>query len=599
LPPIQIQKYAAEAPLEGNPVPWLLQHLLLFVGPPLFVTSSTSPLLQSWFARAGHPRSRDPYFLSMASNAGSLIALLAYPFLVEPYLGVRQQAYGWTALYLVYLVLIVGCAPWRAREAEMAGSVPEPVGPRPSVRERLGWLALSFIPSSLLAGTTFYLSELISVIPLLWILPLALYLLSLIVAFSEKSAAYRGSFWTAAALLLVPWGATSHEASYAIWLVLPVHLAGFFAVSLALHTELAARRPRVAYLAEFYLWMAAGGALGGLFNGIVAPAAFALAYEYPVALIAAAVALIGVGWWTRPRWALAAPALALVGLALGFRSYSLGMPPLYVERNFFGITRVVEDAEQNRYLFHNGYMQSKQAHSLPERNEPYAYLSRDSGIGEVLQQLNRDAAGKEPPNLAVIGLGAGVIATYALPKSHWTFFEINPAVVRVAHQAPLFSYLQDSPAAKVDVILGDARRTFTRVPDHHYRVVVIDAFNSTAMPVHLLTREALAQYLTKTTAEQTIGFNNVSRLFDLESVVCRVGQEFELGCYVRTDGDGWIFVSRDPTFWEPLVASGRWRKVAPKPELAAWTDEFSNPAGVVQWPRLRKARELLGRLTGK
>jgi hypothetical protein len=598
LPPDRLVAFTQAAPVDGNPVPWLLSHLLFCVGPPLFVTSTTSSLLQSWFSRVNHQRSNDPYFLNIASNAGSLFALFAYPFLIESNFSIGRQARLWTICYVAYVLCVAACALIANRRRDRAA---QPAAARtpylmaPSWSTRLAWVIYSFLPSTLLSGSTFYLSEFVSVTPLLWILPLSLYLVSLIWAFSDRAMTYRKVVYGLALVFSVPWFFDGWESHQAIFLIMPLHLVSFLLVTMALHTRLAEIRPTLSSLPEFYVWMAFGGVLGGAANGMLAPALLRHAWEYPMAIAAAGAAIAWVVPIRFPKLrygGLILPLIFLVMIAL--KREPAGSQVLFRERNFYGITTVVESTG-TRYLVHNSYMQSKQDLGLPGRKEPYANLGHESGIGQVLDHLNTHGT---PPNVAVIGMGAGVLATYARPETKWTYYELNPSIVHAVHELKLFTYIDESPSKNIDVVLGDARRQMEKAADHSFDLVVIDAFNSTALPAHLITREAFDLYFQKAKTGGMVAMNNISMLYDLSRVACRYAQEMNLTC-VTWRGQDWVFVAKDLSKLEALRANPDWNPVSEKVASALWTDEFTNPSGIILWPRLRKARAFLRSLAGR
>ncbi len=601
LPPSRLSTIALLAPTNANPVPWLLKNLFVVIGVPLFVTSATSSLLQTWFTRTRHHRSKDPYYLSTASNAGSLIALLSYPFLLEAHFGIRQQAIGWTICYGALVLLIGVCAfltneGHKGDEETVLNSTSQfQAAVKPNSAARLSWVWFSFLPSTLLSGTTFYLSEFISVTPLLWIGPLFLYLLSLIFAFSSKAPKYAKNLIAVAAMTTVPWIYTAGEDDNAIWLLLSLHLLSFFLIALALHCRLVGRRPSTKYLSEFYVWMAVGGAAGGLFNGLVAPMIFSRALEYPLAILATAVTLTFV---LKPLNHFAAWTTgALVPLLFVFKLAPFGpqVVPVFFERNFYGITKVLESGEHDRFLIHNSVMQSKQSGTLPARREPYANYGRESGIGILLNELNKSTP---PPNVAVIGLGAGVLAAYAQTGSFWNYYELNPSIVKAVIENKLFSYIQDSASKNISVTLGDARRMIDGAKNHFFDLIVIDAFNSASMPVHLITKEAFALYFQKALPDGIVALNNASQLFDLGHVVCRIAEESGWACVTGKEQE-WVFVSKNPSQLAVLQRHSGWELVSSRIGGPVWTDEYSDPTGVIQWPQLRKAKAWVRKLAGK
>lgn len=592
LPPTRLLTLASQVPTDGNPLPWLMKSLLFFVGPLLLVLSSTSSLVQSWYGQSDGKRANDPYYLSQVGNAGSLAALLAYPFLLEAHWGLADQARSWTFCYLVFFVATAYCG-FQSRHSQPQSEVTASPLASPTWSRRWLWLGISFVPSSLLSGSTFYLSELISVMPLLWILPLALYLISLIVAFSDGGPRVATRFRYLSLLAAAVWLLSAWESILAFWLVLSLHLTAFFLVSTVLHCELARLRPAVKWLPEFYLWMAAGGALGGAFNALVAPLVFSRAVEYPL-MIAAAGFLLAY-CLSLPRWTVVAASVALPVIFLVRFGERPDRPNrIFFERNFYGITKVFEEPDKSRLLFHNAYMQSKQSGHPLGRRQPYANLGRTSAIGRYFTLTD---ATTPAPNVAVIGMGAGVLATYARPGSHWVFYELNPSIVKAVHEQKLFTYLQDSAAKTTEVILGDARKSLEKAPDRSFDLVVIDAFNSTSLPAHLITKEAFELYFRKATERGVVALNNISLIFDLAGIARRISSDKGWFCVTGAEEE-WIFVSRDPEALRGLTAMADFKVVPASDRVRAWTDEFSNPSGVILWPRFRRAQQWLRAIAG-
>jgi hypothetical protein len=542
-------------PADANPIPWLLALLLVSVGLPFFMVATSAPLLQKWFARTGHPGGRDPYFLYAASNLGSLLALLSYPLLLEPYLRLAEQSWLWSSAYGLLVLLTTACAVvvWRAPARAPGGEGPqttaEPGGAGPPERlapgRRLRWVALAFVPSSLMLGVTTHLSTDIAALPLLWVLPLALYLLSFILVFARRPPLPRRLAERAFPMAVVLSALFfCLEALNPLWVPLyldiPLHLLTFFVVAVGCHGELAGDRPPERHLTEFYLWMASGGVLGGLFNALIAPVVFDRVVEYPLALVLAALLQPRAGAPAeRPlsRWldlalplglaALAAvlfaslsafrfsstaPSNVLAGLflllcytfegrpirfALGVGGVLLAsaLSPghsgqtLYRERSFFGVLRVAHDPTgQYRQLIHGTTLHGQQSLDPARRDEPLTYYHRTGPAGQVLEVFQQRPA---KPSVGVVGLGAGSLACYARAEQDWTFYEIDPSVERIARDPRFFTYLQDCRAGGLRVVLGDARLRLREEPDRRHGLIILDAFSSDAIPIHLLTREAL------------------------------------------------------------------------------------------------------------
>jgi hypothetical protein len=598
-------------PSEAAPAAWLLLLLSATTGLPFFVVSTSAPLLQQWFARTGHPASGDPYFLYAASNLGSLGALLSYPVLVEPHLGLAAQSRVWSAGYVLLALLVLACAArvWRSPVAKTAAADPEKsaAGPGPDPRglrglaRRLRWVALAFVPSSLLLGVTNYLSTDVASAPLLWVLPLALYLLSFILAFARLRLLHP------VFVLLLPLG---------IWLLLEVsalppnrlkmtevaglHLALVFVAMTVCHGELARTRPPAGRLTEFYLLLALGGALGGTFNSLVAPRLFDRVVEYPLLLAAACLLLPRMGLPEgRRRLDLGVTAaVGLLGAAfvvplLGVTGRHAFAPVVHRERNFFGVLRVeATPANDLRFLFHGTTLHGMQSLLPAARREPLGYFHRAGPVGRVF-----DALGGSRKDVAVVGLGAGTLAAYAQPGQRWTFYEIDPAVERLASDPRYFTYLADARERGADagVVLGDARLRL-RDSDRTYDLIILDAFSSDTVPVHLLTREALRVYLARLADDGLLAFHISCLHVRLHPVVGNLAKDAGLACRIRQDlkisqadmragklTSEWVVLARRPEALGPLANDPHWPPLPGDPASPVWTDDYSNLFRAINW----------------
>lgn len=647
--PVLIDGQSA-APPAGNPIGWLLVLLAGTIGLPFFALSTTASTLQHWFSRTSHPAARDPYFLYVASNLGSLLALVLYPALVEPLLSIGGQSRLWGLGYGAFVALTGACAlaAWRHaetgdRSAARDDRAPdcEPALPLATAR-RARWVALSFVPSSLLLAVTSYLSTDIAAVPLLWIVPLALYLLTFIVAFGAKASPARAIARRAVPLLVVPLVLFMTTRIYVPLLVIvPLHLAAFVFVALLCHSELAHDRPAPAHLTQFYFWISFGGMLGGLFNTLIAPAIFSGIGEYPLVLALACLCLpatdpkaasrlrfaldwvvpLGVGVlsvsllvWAlssrvNPSVVLAAimvPALICYGqrrrplrfslsvgamLLAGSWLAGAGEPVLHRSRTFFGVYRVNLD-RSGRYhaLAHGTTLHGMQALDPARRTEPLTYYHRTGPFGQAFEQLPRIGTAKE---IAVIGLGVGTLASYARPGQQWTFYEIDPEVEHIAGTSAYFTFL-DACATQCRVVLGDARLSLARALPRQFDLIVLDAFSSDAIPVHLLTREALTLYLSRLAPGGTIAFHISNGHLALGPVVAGLAATHNLVAVEQLDRrtpdwpDGkneshWVIIGRHADELGSLNRDARWTPLLAKPSTPLWTDDFSNILGVLDF----------------
>ena len=655
-------------PAEANPIPWLLALLAVSIGLPFFMAASNTVVLQSWFANRGRPATRDPYILYAASNLGSLVALPSYPGLIEPNLRLADQRWLWTAVYGLLVALTAGCAAlaWGAARASREAPVTRARQPRsgrasaievsgPTLRRRLCWVALAFVPSSLMLAVTTYLTAEVAAIPLLWVIPLALYLLSFVLTFGSMSSRLHSVMVLAmpvATLLLV--FLTLSRVAPPIWVVMLLHLATLFVVAMVCHGALVMSRPPISHLTEFYVWIAIGGVLGGLFNAVLAPLLFSALVEYPLTLVLACLLLPRTApaeTSHRERWldmgVAVAFGLGTVGLFLGLSAgrpdaglgdATLGLksgqltrillglpallcyllvgrpirfglavgailvasalasgirsPVLYRERSFFGIHSIRLDRD-GRYvrLYHGTTVHGMQSLDPARHQEPLAYYYPTGPIGQVFQALH--AQGATPP-IALIGLGAGALAAYGASGQEMTFYEIDGAVERLARNARYFTHLRDADGrgVKLRIVLGDARLRLAQAPDYRYGLIVVDAFSSHAIPVHLITREAVQLYLSKLAYHGLVAFHISVPSLRLEAVLGALARDASLTGLIRYDAADeelgkapsvWAVLARRQADLAPLAQDVRWKRLLADPVLAVWTDEFSNLLGILRW----------------
>jgi hypothetical protein len=623
-------------PAAGSPVPWLLLVLTISVGLPFFAVSATAPLLQSWLAATDHPDAADPYFLYRASNLGSVVGLLAYPLLAEPRLTLDGQSLLWSIGFGVLSLMLIGCAMLLWRERERRGVTLADAGPLPVAR-RLRWIALGFVPSSLMLGATTALTTNVAPVPLLWVLPLSLYLASFVVVFSRgrrRALAHRAALLALPPAAIVLAGTIVLVPERPLWLIAAIHLATFFVVALACHGELARDRPPTEHLTRFYVCMSLGGALGGAFNVIVAPLVFDSLTEYPVALVAACLLMpLRKGTWRDPvsvtrhllppialgvglalalpavtnsaidyRFVYAAAAIACLamarhplrfGLALGALMIGAWIPTLgnaeviHQERSFFGIHRV-EGGDIVHELRHGTTVHGAQIGG--KAIDPTAYYHRTGPIGQLLEALpDRSIAARA----GVVGLGTGSMACHARAGERWTFFEIDPVVARIARDPRLFSFLRDCPGA-FDVVLGDGRLSLGRTRDREFGLIALDAFSSDAVPVHLLTREALELYGRKLGPGGVLAFHISNRYVELEPVLGNLARATGMTCFGQRDRtvtkwqlmkkrSHWVTMARRPADLGRVAGDRRWHPCERDAGARAWSDDYANVLRAVRW----------------
>jgi SAM-dependent methyltransferase len=575
---------------------WLLALFAASIGLPFFAVSANGTLLQAWFSRTGHLSARDPYFLYGASNLGSFIALLAYPVAFEPLFTLGEQARLWTAGYLALIIAMLGCgglAVARSRSIDaVAADDPIEVAPT-SWRRRGEWVLWAFLPSALLVAVTAHLSTNIAAAPFLWVAPLALYLFSFVLTFQRQRLLPHRTVqlmlpFAAAALL------TAFEpALFGILGGIAVNLFGFFVIAMAWHGELVARRPNTRGLTEFYLFMSLGGVLGGAFTTLAAPVLFNTVVEFPILLAAGLLALPE----TRSsRWRLAASSAAVLAVA-GLAGADLSGRVEYRERSFFGVTTTVlsEDGVfrilSHGTTVHGGERLSDLAPVRPGRPEPLTYYQAEGPLAEGLR-IGRARAPGGSLSVGIVGLGTGSLACYAAPGDVWRFYEIDPAVLRVARDARRFNFLAEC-APDAPLVQGDARLTLARERPASFDLLVIDAFSSDAIPVHLLTGEALRLYMEKLRPGGVALLHISNRYMELAGVVAATAAANGIAAARRADvrseadlverlwmSSDVVALSRDPASLEPYRRAA-WKRLLPTKGIAPWTDDYANVGAAI------------------
>jgi hypothetical protein len=649
LPFLPVALPAAGGEVTAGPMLSLLGIFLTCAAVPCLVVTTTAPLMQRWFVATGHRAGDDPHFLLAISSAGGLIALVAYPLWIEPALRPSAQAWVWTSAYVVFYALVAACAGVvRARVTEDSPVETTPIDAPPIPRSlRLRWLALAFIPSSYLLGVTSFTSADIATVPLFFVAPLGVYLLTFVIAFSRRPLIrqeFACRLWPPMVLGIALLMAA--KAGQPAWLIPALHLLAFFFAALGCHGELARLTPSRARLTEFYVMLALGGALGGLFNAVAAPLIFRDAYEYPLMLVLVGLLLptfppvmprrgviaqvavpifVGCiafgGPFVLCRLTVAWPLLIVPVFAVGVLAAMLvrehqasfaaallmllaaaltAWPDgngrvLQTQRTFFGIHRVARD-EGNRFtdLFEGttaAALHDRQSLAAPD--EPVAYYHRTGPAGDVMRLLPHRRA-------AVVGLGAGSLATYAGCGEEFTFLEIDRAVCALASDANRFTFLSAARdrGAKVDVILGEARLTLADLPDHSLDMLVLDAFSGGggAIPTHLLTREAGQLYLRKLKPDGVIAIHVSNAYLDLRPVAAALAADRRCACLMRCDTDvspaemaggklpsQWVVLAPSRAALQPLEHISRWRAVPS--HFRAWTDDYCDVLGAMRWSR--------------
>jgi hypothetical protein len=653
--PLSIASGWGEPPASGYAF-WLLGLFAVSIGLPFFALAANNPLLQAWFVRTGHPNGPDPYFLYASSNIGSFLALLSYPVLLEPMFSLRTQNLIWTGGYGLLILLIAGCGALLLRSpvfVTTVAGVHEIDAPAPSRALRARWIFLAAVPSGLLIAVTAHISTDIAAAPLLWVLPLSLYLLTWVLVFQSRP------------LLPHKWMLMAQPVAVAVVIVLLAiggeqnllltlggNLLCFFVIAMACHGELARARPAATYLTGYYVALSFGGMVGGLFAGLIAPFTFSWIAEYPI-LIALAVLCRPpdeerFANWTRWYW----PLLAIVAVALIVPSYTGGKMFTWLDdnrvsvikvvgvvimilavlakasrpkllaivalalvliraypsddgrvetvRSFFGVHKIVVTTNgQYHVLMHGTTIHGAEKFlnddgtQVTGRPEPISYYHKDGGIGQAITAIRARKGG--PIRVAVIGLGSGSLTCASQPGEEWKFFEIDQSMVDTARDPKYFTYIKNcEPDLKP--VIGDARLTFAKEPDGVYDMIIVDAYSSDAIPIHLATEEAMEIYKEKLAPHGAVVMHVSNRHLELASVVVGIADANDMKSWVFSEDSGrdneYIFSTnvvisaREEADVGQLASKEQWTLTEAEDNQRVWTDDYSNVLGAV-WRRLR------------
>lgn len=588
-------------PHDGSwPLLRILGLLCVTVGVPYFVLAATSPWLQSLYVKERH--SGMPYRFFALSNFGSMLALVSYPIVVEPYFPLHVQAWAWSAAYVVFAALCFRLTKRSGVEVAESREARPITYSRSAARTRAMWLSLSACASGLLLAVTNHITQNIAAIPLLWVLPLALYLLSFIICFDHVKwyarPLFLGLFAVAAGSMVYASGARLMLNKAGV--LIPIFCAGLFLACMVCHGELARRKPGSEQLTSFYLTIALGGALGGVFVGLVAPALFPALLELPILLIATPAVVLWVLFDDRPAvartmreqfrrtqfwsiWVGSAACLAIGAGYLGVQEYKFIGNTRLLARNFYGALRVTDEPYGIRQLAHGTITHGEQYLDPVQRRTPITYYSARTGVGMLL----KDVAQRGPLRLGVIGLGAGTMAAWGRSGDVVRFYEINPLVLSVARSQ--FTYLRDCRAA-VDVVLGDARLSLEGESPENLDVLVVDAFSGDSIPVHLLTREALAIYWRHLKPNGTLAIHTSNKYLQLGPPLALLAQESHRECHLITNepnnatetfASDWVLIGTGLEARFPWIASEE-SEIDTIKGLRPWTDDFSNLWQVLQ-----------------
>ncbi|HEV3499303.1 MAG TPA: fused MFS/spermidine synthase [Bradyrhizobium sp.] len=658
--PLSIAGGWGEPPTSGYAF-WLLGLFAVSIGLPFFALAANNPLLQAWFVRTGHPSGPDPYFLYASSNIGSFLALLSYPVLLEPMFTLRTQNLIWTGGYGLLIALIAACGVLLLRSPVTApadAAAEETDAPAPPWALRARWIFLAAVPSGLLIAVTAHISTDVAAAPLLWVLPLSLYLLTWVLVFQSRPLLAHKWMLMAQPLaitgviVLLAFGGEQN-----LLLTLGGHQLCFFVIAMACHGELARTRPAAKYLTGFYVALSFGGMVGGLFAGLIAPFAFSWVAEYPILLALAALCRPPRGKERFPRWSgwywpfLAVLAVALIApsysegkimtwldahrvwvigavgvlsalLALGLnanrwkifatvavalvliRAYPADDGRVETVRSFFGVHKIVVTPHgQYHVLMHGTTIHGAEKFlnddgtPVTGRPEPITYYHSDGGIGQAIAAV-RERKGS-PLRVAVIGLGSGTLTCASEPGETWKFFEIDQSMVDTARDPKYFTYIQNC-APDLKPVIGDARLTFAREPDGIYDLIIVDAYSSDAIPIHLATEQAMAIYKSKLAPQGAVLMHVSNRHLELSSVVVGIADANDLKSWVYSEDSGrddeYIFstsvvvCAREEADVGKLASSEDWAEEEADEKQRVWTDDYSNVLGAV-WRRLRDGEQ--------
>ena len=658
--PLSIAGGWGEPPTSGYAF-WLLGLFAVSIGLPFFALAANNPLLQAWFVRTGHPNGPDPYFLYASSNIGSFLALLSYPVLLEPMFTLRTQNLIWTGGYGLLIVLIAACGVLLLRSPVVAVAdmrAEDADAPAPPWILRARWIFLAAVPSGLLIAVTAHISTDVAAAPLLWVLPLSLYLLTWVLVFQSrpllphKWVLLLQPLAIAGVIVLLAFGGEQN-----LLLTLGGHQLCFFVIAMACHGELARTRPAAKYLTGFYVALSFGGMVGGLFAGLIAPFTFSWIAEYPILLACAALCRPPGGnerfaRWSRWYWPfLAVLAVALIAptyhtgkvftwldtnrvwmigavgvlsalLALGLnanrwkifatvavalaliRAYPSDDGRVETVRSFFGVHKIVVTSNGQYHVLMHGTTihgaekyQNDDGTPVTGRPEPITYYHKDGGIGQAIAAM-RERKGS-PLRVAVIGLGSGTLACASEPGETWKYFEIDQTMVDTAKDPKYFTYISKCEPDMKPVI-GDARLTFAKEPAGTYDLIIVDAYSSDAIPIHLATEEAMKIYKDRLAPQGAVAMHVSNRHLELSSVVVGIADANDLKSWVYSEDTSrdneYIFSTtvvvsaREEADIGKLASSDQWALTEAEDNQRVWTDDYSNVLGAV-WRRLKKGEE--------
>ncbi len=642
--PFFTDKYTMVKEIE-NPAIQLFGRLFLTVGFPLIAISGLSPLLQRWFSLSKHHYSTDPYFLYTSSNVGSMIALFFYPFILERFFTINDQNNLWVASFGLLGIMVLICGFMTRKTKNFKQNVKQTAISKQmkiTWKNRFFWLFAAFVPSSLMLGVTTYIITDLPAIPMLYVLPLALYLFSFALAFSRKVIIPHQFVTRIIPFILIMLVPSFFSLTKAGLVLVPLHLLMFFFVALGCHGELAKSRPPAENLTEFYLFISIGGALGGMFNALICPLIFDRILEYPLATFLSClvvttfrdgavknlrqVSLFGIFFpvilffisVAIMRTAILSGVnttahlfmlFIIVCLPMGFATFRLKNRPFrfalcyamllisvglladithgedeYISRNFYGVKKIKVDKSRGlRSLIHGVTVHGRQYVNKPYQDIPLAYFHESGPIGDIFRAHRKE---KPLSDIAVVGLGVGTIAGYTKPWENITFYEIDPGIIKIATSPRFFTFLSNSKGS-YSIVTGDARLKLHGARNKSYDMILLDAFASNAIPIHLLTREAIDLYLSKIKPNGFLVFHISNKYINLKHMIARHAVDNGLTCIYTFDfSDGkdylgkisseYAVIGKPGSIIKSLLQIEEWRVVEPDQDVVAWTDMYSS-----------------------
>lgn len=634
-----------EPPTTKMPVFWLLQFFTVSIGLPFFAISATAPLLQRWFSVTDHKDAQNPYFLYGASNIGSILALLAYPFIIEMNLRLKTQGEGWGILYITLILLITFCTIF-VRSKQISKTETKKTSETIDWKTRSLWVLYAFIPSALLLAVTSHISVDIAAIPLLWVIPLIIYLFSFVMVFARTPIISHNFIMSIAPTAIIV-AVIFYSLSVALFCDIAIVITFLFIISMVFHGELAKNKPSATKLTEFYLFMSLGGVLGGIFNSIIAPLCFNDVYEYLLIIILSALALpnkkeaiksyrnififpfitalmysiliitikvreriindtnieiidiaviialiitnyflFSLFYYKKQpqslRFMLAAALLCVIGYVMRPNQVLTS----FKARSFFSTYKVLSPPESDRLV------SGKTTHGIQIKipvdlqTMPTSYYSKKGPIGDIFNVLDPISNYKE--KMGVVGLGTGTLSCYVKPGRTWTFFEIDPLTVQIAKDSGIFKFLPKC-APNANIVLGDARLSLQKSNNNTFDVLFVDAFSSDAIPMHLLTKEALDMYMSKIKKDGAVAIHVSNKYVDLTPVLAGYSKTANIKGYLKNHtsskqdkedlsitSSSWVVLSKNKRFLKALLETKGWQDIASSSKKVFWSDDFSN-----------------------